>query len=80
MIQKLNALVGQYIRVASRYYDDGDRLNFQLYGKLEAPVDDDALFYLRVKDCVSGCSGVSFKVTDVLEINKRIYDHEIILR
>lgn len=56
----LDNLVGKGVTVTNESYDNpSSGPGFNLHGTLEAP-DEDGLYYLRVKECYEGSSGISF--------------------
>lgn len=70
---QLKELTGKEItvlNVAHEQMEDG-KLQFCFNGTLEAKCDDDPNYYLRVKECYNGCSGISFNERHVLEIDKQ---------
>jgi len=70
---KLSDLVGVAITVENVAHEQGmeGQFQFSLNGKLEAPVDEDPNYYLRVKECYEGTSGMSFHEKHVLEIDRQ---------
>lgn len=57
---KLSDLINQSVTVQNVAYEqmEDGKLQIKLEGTLEAPVDGD--YYLRVKECYNGTSGISF--------------------
>lgn len=70
---KLQDLVGVAITVENVAHEQGTAGSFQfsMHGKLEAPVDGDPNYHLRVKECYEGTSGMSFHEKHVLEIDRQ---------
>lgn len=70
---KLHELINQDVTVKSASSDDPDsgELHWSFNGKLEAPVDDDPNYYLRVKDCYQGTSGINSHERHIKEIYRQ---------
>lgn len=68
-VSKLQSAVGEYIRLVNRTDVEGvpDKLRIHVHGKLEGP-DDSGEWYVRVKECGHGCSGIGFTPSHVEDI------------
>jgi hypothetical protein len=69
---EIATLIGQDISLKSWNYDEpgSTTTDFYVNGKLEAP-DDDSRWYVRVKDCYQGSSGIGFSSRSIQEIYKQ---------
>jgi hypothetical protein len=76
-IEKLKTLKGQEIRlvnVADAEMEDG-RMQIHVHGKMDVVEceDGETDFYVRVKECAGGSSGVTFRAKHVESIDKQFY-------
>lgn len=83
-IEELKKLVGQHVYLvndASVQMDD-NKVQIKMTGSLEIIEEPETNpeFYLRVKEDGHGSSGISFKLSHVLEIYKQTYAYEICLK
>lgn len=72
MKAKLDQLIGQEVSILNVAQEQGDdsKVNWYLNGKLEAP-GDDGEYYVRVKECYHGSSGITFLPRHVEEVYKQ---------
>ena len=67
--EKLTEATGEYVRLVNvaDVEMQPNKVQIHVHGKLESP-DDDGCWYVRVKECGHGTSGVSFPLEAVDEV------------
>lgn len=81
--EQLKSLKGQYVRLVNIASAEMEfsRIQLRVNGELEVRDEEDGVeFYVRVKDCYAGSSGIGFRAEHVEEIDKQACCYEIVIR